>query len=393
MIGRVLGCSSVKHAVSPLPDKEKQELHDHVIALAADQQRPMLEQQVMKKLGQLSQLEPLDIDVLGNLSDPCMPAALYACAHERGVLPPLIDVYPDWVHKNFHRGFEAVQDALTEGATIGDEVRDDATEITSQVLKSPLLFGIERLSSNQRECRLTVDELIQPAKDSPSRHVGDRVLLGSGLVQDERQTARQRNLFAVHVGGQLARCSTQLDPPVVTRSTALGQVGVIMDDHGAIKRVEHRAPHNFVFDKQALKDGKHHFYEGEADQNAAAWFCNDSSMEPEGTKKHADNLKKNVDTMLKNVAEMWQLSDVELLEQPEEYHHSTALDTFGIGLLLLQLLTAAVIPGPGKSSAQLIKFWAEYKEVSYSEPKRRAQTSCAQQLMSFASRVCRTIRN
>jgi len=350
---------SMSLLLTPLSMEQNQQLHQ--LVLAQDQLNGTIPSGAVAILPKEMRPAVAVIDILCDSSDSRMPIVREARASVPGVVPQLIYVHCDQAHNYVDGGVEELRQKL-----------DDAQQLKPHFdnVLNPLLtmLGSERLVAGQDddERRITLQQLITP-KNNMHKHMQTALLQSDG---DKRQTASKAILLVLHTVQQIIRPAT-LTPAVATRSTAPDQVALTVNGRGAVTRVEMRALHNFVLDRQPElpdKEGQsqlpgcaYHPYFSNKAQNAGALFGNDCVVQ------HLPGDKKFVAL----VAEKYRLPSVP--RQPSIYHHSIdGVEAFGIGMTCLHLLSGCDIQ---MTRVKLQKFWTKYEQVSASAVERNEALS------------------
>ena len=209
--------------------------------------------------------------------------------------------------------------------------------------------------------RFTLKQLF----NDPRRLGSYRLLLEAtaGLPLDERQVACKRIQLALHIACELSRFSL-LELPVVTRSTALSLVALTVEPAGVVTRVELRSVGSCVVHGQPILDGEHSMYEEQSEQNAGEWFRNDECRPQDMDKEFVKHVTEKFETK-------------EEAKQLPQYHHSLAVDEFGIGMMCLQLLYGSVIDIKHRDA--LIQFWTDYKLPVSSSGRKSAHAEAPRQ--------------
>lgn len=386
----MLASKAVPQSLQAPTQDEVQQLHDIIMGCPLDGTVP-------DGVNSLTWLvQPMSVDIVGLLSHPRVPAAMYAREHMPHMVPPLIDVYThSFVHKLVDAGADKLFKKLEQAAP--KPLGERANRKHFDGVLSNLLLGISSLPTHGQEGelrRFTLEHLFSDPKSDVYR-----LMLDDKQPLDERQKATKRMDLALHIAFQAGKFAA-LDPAVATRSTARNQVALSVTPEGGVVRVELRAVQNFVMHGQPILDAAAaRSYFGEREQNPGHIFRNDESQDPKANDQDS--------SFIAHVAKQYDITEKEAM-QPADFQHSIGVDGFGIGMLLLQLLYGGVMNMHQKRD-QLIKFWTEYKQVSnqwsYDGSDRPRQqlirgcctcscaggprtTAAAQRRILDASRVC-----
>jgi hypothetical protein len=346
--GRVLALPSVAH-LKNVATSEQQDLLRQCIKLNGGMQWHLLNTSKHAEY-----FAPYDaFEVLCAASHRQAPVIAFAVKHASDVMPSVVDLQSEC------DTFQDIKQLRTEIKRLTpDTAKAAGTKLFKQVVStdgSPrLLLGIRRATNPNRTNPLlqevTVKGLLTPAT-SFQRALREQMLMREDSPMDERQLTRKRIKLALHAAAQLAACA-QLETPIVTRSTATDQVTLTVSG-GVVTHVEYRALHNFRLHAQPLpNDGRGErplSYTQMDEQNAGFWFGNDNC-----DAEHDDKL-------LESVSNLHAAPTAELL-QPVVWHHTVDADTFGIAMLMLQLLAGQPITLDCQSD--LVAHWTQYSQVS-----------------------------